>query len=129
MACERCEELPGTLPGLVGWQHFHGTAPCWWLVKEVYARHLGVVLSVGNVLVGKEAWSSMIDEHTNEWVKVVQPRAYDLFLIRFRWGDHIGLYDGDGGIVHYFSEKSGIVRTPSTRMERHAVGYFTLIQK
>lgn len=127
MICAECEKFPGTLQELVGWRHFHGTAPCWWLVKEVYARHLNIALPVGNLLATRDKWASLVDEHVNEWRRVDSPAAYNLLLMMLPWGEHIAICDSDGSVVHYFTEKSGVVRTPAMRLEKYARGYFAYI--
>lgn len=112
MSCTQCAFLPATLAGLVGWRHFHTSAPCWWLVREVLRQHRGLVLPAANVLAPKRDWGRLVDAHRHEWAEISTPAAYDAVLCRApRRLDHIGLYERDGRMIHLPRGAAGVART------------------
>jgi cell wall-associated NlpC family hydrolase len=110
--CPICARLPGALEDLVGWRHFHTSAPCWEFCRQVYARHLGLQLAPENLLERRCRWHRLVDRHRHEWERTAAPQVYDLVLIlQRRQFDHLGLYAGAGAVLHAPSLVAGVTRT------------------
>lgn len=99
MTCELCDGFPATLEALVGWRHVHDEeAPCWFLVRLIYNRHLGLQLPHSNVLMPRRQ-RELIDAHRAVWRPLEAPARYDVVLVRGR-RDHIGVAVSAEAFVH-----------------------------
>ncbi|MGQ0568347.1 MAG: hypothetical protein ACT4P5_02265 [Armatimonadota bacterium] len=116
MRCELCTLLPPTLDSLIGWRHFHGSAPCWWLVRETYRDHLGIRLSQSNVLKPRRQWRQLIQRGLIEWHRIAlgSEEPYDGVLLRTEHVDHMGLVIAPGRFLHVPRPEAGVVVTPFT---------------
>jgi len=121
MTCEVCASAwPSSLEGFIGWMHFHGP-PCWFLVREIYRRHLGITLPFDNVLEPQERWRALVQAGLVEWHSVEEgnEQPYDGVLLRTEHVDHIGLVIAPGRFLHVPRPEAGACAHPFARYREH----------
>ncbi|MCD0280452.1 C40 family peptidase [Xanthomonas melonis] len=97
----------GYLAPLVGRQFAHGILDCYTLLRDFYARELGIQL--GNYERADDWWDKggdlYLQNFGNEGFTEVmdEPRCGDVFLMQVRSPviNHAGIYLGDGQMLHH----------------------------
>lgn len=108
--CPDCARFPADLEALVGWSHVHDLwAPCWWFVREVYRRHLGVALPIHNVL---ERRSTVLLAARHRFARVRVFERYALVFVHPASGPpHVGLWLAPGEVLHLMNTAAGVCRS------------------
>lgn len=99
---------------------------CWFLCYTIYARELGIILprydSVSLHTTGNEALGDFIETETRRFIRVDNPRAFDLVLCyQGRHATHIGCAI-DGREMIHLREGVGVAIEPVAKWDVY--GFF-----
>lgn len=94
------------IPFTDGEATFRG-ANCYGLVELFYREHLGIIIPKLNTPSeqSNKVWATYLREISEHWESVEEPQLYDIVAMAHdmrhpRIVQHVGIYIGDGKIIH-----------------------------